>query len=82
MAAPRSAGQPARSSAGQTAQSSAGHRAPAMEVPPECREFWGRMRTSSRAKINPAYHPRNDGGSDRCMVVQCNIVDTAVHHGP
>eukprot|EP00959_Pyramimonas_sp_CCMP1952_P180074 3765543-Pyramimonas_sp.AAC.1 len=40
------------------------------------------MRTSNRMKIVPAYHPRTDDGSDRFMVVQCNIVDTAVHHGP
>eukprot|EP00959_Pyramimonas_sp_CCMP1952_P348764 7306708-Pyramimonas_sp.AAC.1 len=82
MAAPRSAGQPTPSSAGQPAQSSAGHLAPALEVPPKCKEFWARMRTSNRAKINPAYHPRNDDGSDRCMVVQCNIMDTAVYHDP
>eukprot|EP00959_Pyramimonas_sp_CCMP1952_P292198 6111204-Pyramimonas_sp.AAC.1 len=30
-------------------------------------------------KIYPAYHPRNDDGSDRYMVVQYNIMDTAVH---
>eukprot|EP00959_Pyramimonas_sp_CCMP1952_P019727 416844-Pyramimonas_sp.AAC.1 len=30
----------------------------------------------------PAYHPKNDDGSGRYMVVQCNLVDTAVHHGP
>eukprot|EP00959_Pyramimonas_sp_CCMP1952_P069130 1443101-Pyramimonas_sp.AAC.2 len=29
-------------------------------------------------KINPARHPRNDDGSDRYMVVRCNIMDTAV----
>eukprot|EP00959_Pyramimonas_sp_CCMP1952_P027474 577517-Pyramimonas_sp.AAC.1 len=40
------------------------------------------MRASNRMKINPAYHPRIDDGSDRYMVVQCNVVDTAVHHDP
>eukprot|EP00959_Pyramimonas_sp_CCMP1952_P064587 1348179-Pyramimonas_sp.AAC.1 len=30
-------------------------------------------------KINSAYDPRSDGGSDRYMVVQYNIMDTAVH---
>eukprot|EP00959_Pyramimonas_sp_CCMP1952_P463681 9485360-Pyramimonas_sp.AAC.1 len=37
------------------------------------------MRTSHRAKINPAYHPRIDDGSDRCMVVQCVVMDICVH---
>eukprot|EP00959_Pyramimonas_sp_CCMP1952_P003500 73564-Pyramimonas_sp.AAC.1 len=37
------------------------------------------MRTSNRTKINPAYHPRNDDGSDRCMVVQHDVVDPAAH---
>eukprot|EP00959_Pyramimonas_sp_CCMP1952_P078489 1640446-Pyramimonas_sp.AAC.1 len=76
MAAPRSAGQPAQSSAGQPA--------PASEVPPECEELWGRMRTSNRMKINPACLPRNDDGSDRsdrCVVVQYDIMGTAVHRG-
>eukprot|EP00959_Pyramimonas_sp_CCMP1952_P190828 3990754-Pyramimonas_sp.AAC.1 len=77
MAAPRSAGRPAQSSAGQPAQSSTGHSAPTLEVPAECQEFWEKMRTSNRTKINPAHHPRNDDGSDRYMVVQCNIVDDA-----
>eukprot|EP00959_Pyramimonas_sp_CCMP1952_P147024 3077322-Pyramimonas_sp.AAC.1 len=40
------------------------------------------MRTSNRAKINPACHPRTDDGSDRYMVVHFNIGDAAVHHGP
>eukprot|EP00959_Pyramimonas_sp_CCMP1952_P467798 9492206-Pyramimonas_sp.AAC.1 len=40
------------------------------------------MRASNRTKINPAYHPQIDVGSDRYMVVQCNLVDTAVHHDP
>eukprot|EP00959_Pyramimonas_sp_CCMP1952_P036774 769389-Pyramimonas_sp.AAC.1 len=40
------------------------------------------MRTSNRTKANPAYHPQIDDGSDRCMVVQLNLVDTAVHHDP
>eukprot|EP00959_Pyramimonas_sp_CCMP1952_P192589 4027015-Pyramimonas_sp.AAC.1 len=30
-------------------------------------------------KINPAYDPRSDDGSDRYMVVQYNIMDTAAH---
>eukprot|EP00959_Pyramimonas_sp_CCMP1952_P171533 3584471-Pyramimonas_sp.AAC.1 len=30
-------------------------------------------------KTNPAYDPRRDDGSGRYMVVQCNVVDTAVH---
>eukprot|EP00959_Pyramimonas_sp_CCMP1952_P234754 4905017-Pyramimonas_sp.AAC.1 len=29
-------------------------------------------------KINPAYHPRIDDGSERCAVVQGNVMDTAV----
>eukprot|EP00959_Pyramimonas_sp_CCMP1952_P356332 7462365-Pyramimonas_sp.AAC.1 len=49
-------------------------------MPVECREFWNKFRTSNRGKINPAYHPQIDDGSDRCMVVQCDLVDTAVHH--
>eukprot|EP00959_Pyramimonas_sp_CCMP1952_P308580 6458214-Pyramimonas_sp.AAC.1 len=40
------------------------------------------MRTSNRTKINPAYHPQIGDGSDRCMLVQCNLVGTAVHHDP
>eukprot|EP00959_Pyramimonas_sp_CCMP1952_P302431 6328035-Pyramimonas_sp.AAC.1 len=32
-----------------------------------------------QAALAPAYHPRNDDGSDRCMVVQCSIMDTAAH---
>eukprot|EP00959_Pyramimonas_sp_CCMP1952_P268272 5609467-Pyramimonas_sp.AAC.1 len=35
------------------------------------------MRTSNRTKINPACYPRIDDGSERCMVAQCNVVDTA-----
>eukprot|EP00959_Pyramimonas_sp_CCMP1952_P002406 50012-Pyramimonas_sp.AAC.1 len=27
----------------------------------------------------PAYHPQTDDGSDRYMVVNCDLVDTAIH---
>eukprot|EP00959_Pyramimonas_sp_CCMP1952_P112750 2357212-Pyramimonas_sp.AAC.1 len=30
-------------------------------------------------KINPAYHPQIDDGSDRYMVVKCDLVGTAIH---
>eukprot|EP00959_Pyramimonas_sp_CCMP1952_P065954 1376970-Pyramimonas_sp.AAC.1 len=78
MAAPRSSGQPAQSSAGQPAQSPAGQPAPALEAPLEHKEFWDRMRTSNRAKINAAFHPRIDDESERCMVAQYNVMDAAV----
>eukprot|EP00959_Pyramimonas_sp_CCMP1952_P069212 1444545-Pyramimonas_sp.AAC.1 len=80
VAAQRPAGQPAQISAGQPAQSSAGQPALALEMPVECRECWGKLRTSNRMKINPAYHPQIDDGSDRYMSAQCDLVDTAVHY--
>eukprot|EP00959_Pyramimonas_sp_CCMP1952_P354812 7432107-Pyramimonas_sp.AAC.1 len=51
-------------------------------MPVECREYWDRLRTSNPIKFNPAYHSQIDDGSGRYMVVQCDLVDTAVHHGP
>eukprot|EP00959_Pyramimonas_sp_CCMP1952_P355807 7451914-Pyramimonas_sp.AAC.1 len=54
-------------------QSSAGQPALALEMPVECPEYWDCMRTAGRAKINPAYHPYSDDGSDRYIVVECDI---------
>eukprot|EP00959_Pyramimonas_sp_CCMP1952_P254225 5310764-Pyramimonas_sp.AAC.1 len=47
-------------------------------MPAECRQYWGCIRTARRTKINPAYHPNCDDGSDRYIVVEFDIQDAAV----
>eukprot|EP00959_Pyramimonas_sp_CCMP1952_P306351 6411662-Pyramimonas_sp.AAC.1 len=69
----------AQSPAGQPAQSSAGQPALALEMPAECRQSWGRLCTSNRMKINPAYHFQIDDGSDRCIAGKCDLEGAAVH---
>eukprot|EP00959_Pyramimonas_sp_CCMP1952_P169086 3532057-Pyramimonas_sp.AAC.1 len=44
----------------------------------ECRQHWECLRTARRMKINPAYRPHIDDGSDRCIAMKCDIKDTAV----
>eukprot|EP00959_Pyramimonas_sp_CCMP1952_P407214 8534400-Pyramimonas_sp.AAC.1 len=43
-----------------------------------CRQYWECMCAARRVKINPAYHPRIGDGSDRYIVVKCDIKDAAV----
>eukprot|EP00959_Pyramimonas_sp_CCMP1952_P244890 5118662-Pyramimonas_sp.AAC.1 len=47
-------------------------------MPVEGRQFWGCVRAARRMKINPAYHPNYDDGSDRYIAVECDLQDTAV----